>query len=251
MLFLSPKNRSRRFVSSANHSLFSFNFLRTLQDNSNFHLNDIYRLLHDNVDFLRTILDSIWSNTTVLFTLFSTILSLLYTGGFAFINLLVSLLVFITLLFYLLSSSDEPIYQPTEWINNLLAMGGTGLGQAVNDAVTSVFIASLKIAAFYGLYTYVLHTLLGSNLVFLPTVIAAICAVTLKSYWAALPGCLDLWLVQERPFSALILLLAQIVPVYVVDAAIYSEVKGGGHQVKLPEESMRNSGQMTVTQVLL
>ena len=126
------------------------------------------------------------------------------------------------------------IYRPTDWLNNLLAVGGKGLGKAVNDAVTSVFVASLKIAAFYGLYTYVLHTIVGSNLVFLPAVIASVCAVTLKSYWAALPGCLDLWLVQQRPLAALLLLLGQIGPVYVVDTAIYSEVKGGGHQVESP-----------------
>ncbi len=177
-------------------------------------------------------MDSIWSNTTLILTLFSTIISLLFTGGFALLNFFVSFIVFITLLFYLLSHSD----QPTTWLNNTLAIGGSGLGETVNDVVTSVFIASLKIAAFYGLYTYILHTLLGSNLVFLPAVIASICAVILKSYWAALPGCLDLWLVQQRPLNALILLVAQIVPVYVVDTAIYSEVKGGGHQVKLFRE---------------
>jgi predicted PurR-regulated permease PerM len=169
---------------------------------------------------------------TIVLTLFSTIISLVFTGGFALINFFVSFIIFITLIFYLLSHSNQPIYRPTEWLNNILAIGDSTLGQAVNDAVTSVFIASLKIAAFYGLYTYVLHTLLGSNLVFLPVVIASICAVTLKSYWAALPGCLDLWLVQQRPLSALVLLLAQIIPVYVVDTAIYSEVKGGGHQVR-------------------
>jgi len=169
---------------------------------------------------------------TIVLTLFSTIISLVFTGGFAIVNFFVSFIIFITLLFYLLSHSNQPIYRPTEWLNNILAIGDSTLGQAVNDAVTSVFIASLKIAAFYGLYTYVLHTLLGSNLVFLPVVIASICAVTLKSYWAALPGCLDLWLLQQRPLSALVLLLAQIIPVYVVDTAIYSEVKGGGHQVR-------------------
>jgi len=56
----------------------------------------------------------------------------------------------------------------------------------VNDAVTSVFIASLKIAGFYGLYTYITHTLLGSNLAFVPAVIASICVITLKSYLTAL-----------------------------------------------------------------
>ncbi len=203
-----------------------------IQTNFDLHINDFYYFIRNNLDLLRTILDSIWSNMTIILAVFSTIISLLFTSGFVLLNFFVSFIVFITLLFYLLSHSDQTIYRPTVWLNNALAIGGSDLGKVVNDVVTSVFIASLKIAAFYGLYTYVLHTLFGSNLVFLPAVIASICAVTLKSYWAALPGCLDLWLVQQRPLSALILLLAQIIPVYVVDTAIYSEVKGGGHQVK-------------------
>jgi predicted PurR-regulated permease PerM len=163
------------------------------------HVSDLVSLARDNLDLLRTIFDALWSNATLVVTVVSTLISLLYTGGFALLNFLVSFVVFITLLFYLLSNSDQPTYRPTQWLNNLLTIGSSSLGQAVNDVVTSVIIASLKIAAFHGLYTYVLHTLLGSNLVFLPAVIAAICAVTLKSYWGALPGCLDLWLVQQRP----------------------------------------------------
>jgi len=221
-LILPDKNRSTATYSSTNHTLIIPNF--------DFHLNDVYHLIRNNIGVLRTVLDSIWTNTTLLLTLLSTIISLLFTGGFALINFLLSFIVFVTLLFYLLSHSDQPIYQPTEWLNNTLAVGGRGLGKAVNDAVTSVFVASLKIAAFYGLYTYVLHTIVGSNLVFLPVVIASICAVILKSYWAALPGCLDLWLVQQRPLGALLLLLGQMAPVYVVDTAIYSEVKGDAHQ---------------------
>ena len=197
-----------------------------------FIIENLYNLIRNNIGILRTILDSIWTNTTLLLTLLSTITSLLFTSGFALLNFFLSFIVFVTVLFYLLSHSNQPTYRPTEWLNNILAVAGKGLGKAVNDAVTSVFVASLKIAAFYGLYTYVLHTLVGSNLVFLPAVIASICAVILKSYWAALPGCLDLWLVQQRPLGALFLLLGQMAPVYVVDTVIYSEVKGGGHQVK-------------------
>jgi predicted PurR-regulated permease PerM len=235
-LLLPDKNRSISLYSSENHTLLIPNLYTQLQTNFDFHLNDLYRLIHDNLGLLRTVFDSVWSNATLLLTLLSTIISLLFTGGFALFNFLVSFIVFVTLLFYLLSHSNQPIYRPTEWLNNTLAVGGRGLGKAVNDAVTSVFVASLKIAAFYGLYTYVLHTVVGSNLVFLPAVIASVCAVTLKSYWAALPGCLDLWLVQQRPLGALLLLLGQIAPVYVVDTAIYSEVKGGGHQVKFNKE---------------
>jgi hypothetical protein len=233
LLLLPDKNRSISLYSSENHTLLIPNLFTQIQTNFDFHLNDLYRLIHDNLGLLRTVFESIWSsNATLLLTLLSTIISLLFTGGFALFNFLVSFIVFVTLLFYLLSHSDQPIYRPTEWLTNTLAVGGRGLGKAVNDAVTSVFVASLKIAAFYGLYTYVLHTVVGSNLLFLPAVIASVCAVTLKSYWAALPGCLDLWLVQQRPLGALLLLLGQIAPVYVVDTAIYSEVKGGGHQVK-------------------
>ncbi|CAF1179897.1 unnamed protein product [Adineta ricciae] len=222
----SHKNRSRIVQSSSDHTFVIPNLFSYVQTNFQLHINDFIRLIRDNLDLFHTI----WLNATPLLSGLSTTISLLYTGGFALLNFFLSFIVFITLLFYLLSNSDQFIYRPTQWLNNILAIGGSGLGQAVNDVVTSVFIASLKIASFYGLYTYILHTLVGSNLVFLPAVIAAICAVMLKSYWAALPGCLDLWLVQQRPFGALLLLIAQIIPVYIVDTAIYSEVKGGGHQ---------------------
>jgi hypothetical protein len=216
---------------SVNRSFILPNLLQQIQTNFDFRLNDFFQLIRDNLGLLRTVLDSIWSNTTHILTLLSSIVSFLFTSGFALFNFLVSFIVFVTLLFYLLSYSDQPIYRPTQWLTTTLAIGGKNLGKAVNDAVTSVFVASLKIAAFYGLYTYILHTIVGSNLVFLPVFIASICAVTLKSYWAALPSCLDLWLVQQRPLASLLLLLGQILPVYVVDTAIYSEVKGGGHQV--------------------
>ncbi|CAF4976246.1 unnamed protein product, partial [Rotaria socialis] len=169
ILLLPDENHSTAIYSPINHTL--------IMPNLYFHFSDLYHLIHNNLDFVHSVLDSIWKNTTLLLTLLSTIISLLFTGGFALFNFLVSFIVFVTLLFYLLSHSDQPIYRPTEWLNNTLAVGGKGLGKAVNDAVTSVFVASLKIAAFYGLYTYVLHTVVGSNLVFLPAVIASICAV--------------------------------------------------------------------------
>ena len=202
-----------------------------MQTNWNFSTNDFYRLIRDNLDLIRTIVDSLWSHASTVLAICSTVLSFVFTGGFALWNFFLSLMVFITLLFYLLSQSDQPVYRPTHWLNNVLAIGNYGLGEAVSDAVTSVFLASLKMATFYGLYTYLVHTLIGSHLSVVPALIAALCAVTLKSYWAVLPGCLDLWLLQHRPISACVLLLVQIVPVYVVDATIYSEVKGGGHQV--------------------
>ncbi|CAF3718103.1 unnamed protein product [Rotaria sp. Silwood1] len=226
ILFIRYKNSNKILYSSSNQNFHLLNFLIYIQKNFNLHINDFYHLIFDNLDLLH----SIWLNITIILTLISTIISLLFTSSFVLLNFFISFIVFITLLFYLLSYSDQLVYQPTIWLNNILSIGNSSLGKTINDVITSVFIASLKIATFYGLYTYVLHTLLGSNFVFLPAVIASICAVTLQSYWAALPGCFDLWFVQQRPLSAFILLFAQIVPIYIVDTAIYSEVKGGGHQ---------------------
>lgn len=214
-----------------NENIFTVQYLRQLQSSYNFHFSDLYHLTRENLDLLQVIFDSIWSNTALLLTIISTVISLIFTGGFAVFNFVVSSIVFLTLLFYLLSYSSSSVYRPTEWLNRLFAIGDSRIGKAVNDSITSVFMASLKMVTFYGLYTYIWHTLLGSHLVFLPAVIASLCAVTLKSFWATLPGCFDLWLLQQRPISALILLMAHIAPMYFVDTTIYSEVKDGGHQV--------------------
>ena len=44
-------------------------------------------------------------------------------------------------------------------------------------------------------------------------------------YWASFPGVVDLWLVQDQGLAAIGFFLAHMLPSYVVDTAIYSEIK--------------------------
>lgn len=48
----------------------------------------------------------------------------------------------------------------------------------------------------------------------------------LGTYWACLPAVFDLWLGQERGFFAILMAVFQIVPTYILDATIYSEIQG-------------------------
>lgn len=85
-------------------------------------------------------------------------------GGTAILNLMLNLVVFFTALFYLLSSKSST-YKPVELFNRYAPkVGGSSpnaknLARAVEEAVNGVFTASFKMAAFYGMWTWLIHTL--------------------------------------------------------------------------------------------
>ncbi|XP_035221403.1 transmembrane protein 245-like isoform X3 [Stegodyphus dumicola] len=196
----------------------------------------IVNFVKENIGTLLSVLESVWTilkgNISLAFSAFTAIISLLFGGGTAVLNFVLNFIVFSTSLFYLLCASGDQ-YKPVEVCSGLLPSTGSGtqFGRAVEEAINGVFAASFKMAAFYGLYTWLIHTLFAVKIIYIPSVLAAIFGAVpfLGAYWACLPAVLELWLVNGQIGKAGIMLLAQLIPTSFVDSAIYSEIKGGGH----------------------
>ncbi|XP_054712364.1 transmembrane protein 245-like isoform X2 [Uloborus diversus] len=196
----------------------------------------IVNFVKENIGTLLSVLDSVWTilkgNISLAFSALTAIVSLLFGGGTAVLNFVLNFIVFSTSLFYLLCASGNQ-YKPVEVCSKLLpsSASGTQFGLAVEEAINGVFAASFKMAAFYGLYTWLIHTLFAVKIVYIPSVLAAIFGAVpfLGPYWACLPAVLELWLVNGQIGTASFMMVAQLIPTSFVDSAIYSEIKGGGH----------------------
>ncbi|BFZ22646.1 hypothetical protein BsWGS_25685 [Bradybaena similaris] len=197
-----------------------------------FQITWVVDFVKENLDTFMSVWESVWmvlkSNMNLFFTVITTVLSTLLGGGTAILNFVISAIIFLTTLFYLLASSGD-MYKPAELFSNM-SPGSTGskFGTAVEFAISNVFKASLKMALFYGFYTWLVHLIFGIDIVFLPSALAACFAAVpfLGPYWAALPAVFELWLVQDDGLSALLLFLAHMAPAYIVDTAIYREIEG-------------------------
>ncbi|XP_065189373.1 transmembrane protein 245-like [Sycon ciliatum] len=233
---------------------------------SQINMTSVFTTVSSNMGTLHTLLDSAWvvvkGNAKLLMGVVTAILSVLLDSGTAVLNLAVNVVIFLTSLMYLLAASDRQ-YIPLTWLTSLMPPEAGARSQAVTSvsnavhtgilvtrrtlavikstlpplecallqSMWGVFGASLKMITFYGLFTFFTHTLFGFEVVFTPAVISALFAAIplLGSYWVALPASLYLPVAQQSWIKASLLFGLHFLCYNVVDVAIYSEIKGGGH----------------------
>ncbi|XP_014260347.1 transmembrane protein 245-like [Cimex lectularius] len=191
-------------------------------------------LIKDNMSTLKTGLDSIlpivWGNMSLFTNIALTMFLLIFGGGISILNFFLNWVVFLTALFYLLNSSQE-VYKPVEIITQMFPKHGKRLALAVELSCQEVLTASFKLSTFYGLWTWLVHTVFMSHLAYTPAIFAAVLGMVpvLGTYWVCLPAVLDIWLIQESELRAVGLFIVQIIPTTVVEMTVYNEIKGGGH----------------------
>lgn len=199
-----------------------------------FNYSAIQTFVKDNMGTLTSIMETSWTlfkgNVGFLFDTILGIVKIFFHGGTGVVNFVFGIIIYLTALFYLLSNSGNA-YIPMEVITQYSLFQISGVGSAIQKAVNSVFLSTIKMSSFYLLWTYFTHTIFQASIVVLPLLFSsfiAACPFT-GQHIVALPAALELWLLQERSIAALSLVLLQVAPSWLVDAAIYSEIKGGIH----------------------
>ncbi|XP_055909025.1 transmembrane protein 245 isoform X2 [Eupeodes corollae] len=187
-----------------------------------------------NTQTILEVAESLWhiirTNLSMIMSFTGDIISLILSGGQACVEFILDMIIFFTGLFYLLSSSDKK-YAPLQVTNYLGFSSGSKIADALENSISGVLISMFKCSVFQGLFTWLVHTIFGARIVFLPSAAAAILSAApfLGSYWCSLPAFLELWLAQDQFYAGLLLfLLMFFIPPY-FEQAIYAEMRGGGH----------------------
>lgn len=224
------------------HKPYDWNMLIDALKSLNFAL--CAQIFKQNWDTLISIMESVTTvlrgNLSLVLGMVTATVSLLIFGGNVLMNFILDLIIFTTALYYLLCASGDE-YKPIEVLKNLMPQSPTILKaktrnsrneffESVDESINGVFTASLKMMAFHGLSTWLLHRLFEIEVVYIPSVISAILGAVpvVAPFWPSVPACLGLYRSGQSAQACLMFLLATI-PSSFVTTAFYSEIKGAGH----------------------
>lgn len=98
---------------------------------------------------------------------------------------------------------------------------------ALEEAVIGVFVATFKLASFFGMWTWFTHNLFQVKIVYLPTAFAAMLGAVpfLDAYVACVPAALELWFTRGS-MIALAFFVFHFAPFNIVVTDFYKEIKG-------------------------
>lgn len=198
-----------------------------------FNMTSIQNFAKENVGILMSVLDSIWSivkgNMSVIIGIVTELLYIVLISGSAVLNFTLSMVVFFTALFYLLSSSGAT-YKPIEAITTFSPISCHRFAVALQESVIGVFAATFKLASFFGLWTWFVHNLFQVKIVYLPSVFAMILGAVpfLDAYFACIPVTIELWFTRG-PMIATLFFFFHFLPCNIIVTEFYKEIKGGGH----------------------
>ncbi|XP_031833706.2 transmembrane protein 245 isoform X1 [Nomia melanderi] len=203
-----------------------------------FNMSSIQNFIKENIGLLKSVLDSIWSivkgNMSVILTIFTELFYIVLMSGTAVFNFALSMVVFFTTLFYLLSSSNKT-YKPIELTTlfspiSCHSLYVEGFAVALQEAVIGVFAATFKLASFFGMWTWFIHNMFQVKIVYLPSAFATILGAVpfLDAYFACIPATLELWFTRGY-MVAILFFMFHFLPCNIVVTEFYKEIKGGGH----------------------
>ncbi|XP_043255430.1 transmembrane protein 245 isoform X1 [Colletes gigas] len=198
-----------------------------------FNMASIQNFVKENIGIFMSVLDSIWNivkgNMSVILTIFSELFYIVLMSGSAVLNFTLSMVVFFTTLFYLLSSSNRS-YKPVELTTVFSPISCHRFAVALQEAVIGVFAATFKLASFFGMWTWFIHNLFQVKIVYLPATFATILGAVpfLDAYFACIPATLELWFTRG-PMIAILFFMFHFLACNIVVTEFYKEIKGGGH----------------------
>uniref|UniRef100_A0A0N5BX30 Transmembrane protein n=1 Tax=Strongyloides papillosus TaxID=174720 RepID=A0A0N5BX30_STREA len=199
--------------------------------------SEITNIVKENVDTIISVAKSAWTvlllNISLLVNLFGSILIF----GVDVMNFILSLIIFLTMLYYLLAESHDK-FAPIKIISDVtksFSVSKNNEGQSVDisvafeSAISDVFVLSMKKAIFYALYTYFINTLFDLKIIIIPTIIAAIFAAVpiIPPYSLSVIGVVEIFFIRnESTFAGILYVLLSIFPSLFIENEFYKEVKG-------------------------